>query len=193
MEHQDVDSPPFGVEALLGRPVRRPGDKGAEVRQPVYRLDVHLDVRCDVPRGMDVRDHVGFESYPAPVIDVQAVRRRRWNLATIERGIRARNHRPRVRVRGGFAGQVARVKLLECGVDVVAVEYDDGVDPVVGVDRDDAEHLSNDLTGPRATHRGTNANKREVWPAARDDGRRKALKSDLSHRAHVRDMGSTTE
>ena len=93
---------------------------------------------------------------------------------------------------GAFARDVPGIELSDGGIEVVAAEYDGGGDPVVGVDLDGAEHFSSDLAGFRATHRGTNANKREVLPAARDDGRRKALESDLGHCLHVRDMGRTT-
>ncbi len=43
-------------------------------------------------------------------------------------------------------------------------------EPVVCVDFDDAEHLSDDLTGCRSTYRGTNSNEREALPPDRDDG-----------------------
>ncbi len=71
-------------------------------------------------------------------------------------------------------------------------EDDGGGQPVVGVDLDDAEHLSGDLTRCRAARRGTNANECKTLLAGRYDGRRKALESDLGHRSHVRDMGSAT-
>ena len=60
--------------------------------------------------------------------------------------------RPRVRVGGRFAGEVAGVELLEGGVDVVGVELDGRRDPVVGVDLDDVEHLGVDLA---AAHKET--------------------------------------
>ena len=59
----------------------------------------------------------------------------------VELGIGARNDRPRVRVRGRFAGEVPGVEFGEGGVDVVEVERDVCDDPLVGVDLDDAEHL----------------------------------------------------
>ena len=44
-----------------------------------------------------------------------------------------------MRVRGGFAGEVARVELGDGGLEVVGVERDDCRDPLVGVDLDDVE------------------------------------------------------
>ena len=48
----------------------------------------------------------------------------------VERGVGARDDRPRVRVGGRFAGEVAGIELLEGGVDVVEVERDARRDPV---------------------------------------------------------------
>ena len=59
----------------------------------------------------------------------------------VERGVATGDDRPRVRVRGRFAGEVPGVELLEGGVDVVEVEHDVRRDPVVGVDLDEVEHL----------------------------------------------------
>ena len=41
-----------------------------------------------------------------------------------------------MRVGGRFAGEVAGIELRDGGVDVVEVERDPGLDPVVGVDLD---------------------------------------------------------
>ena len=115
--------PPLGVEALLRGPMRRLGDDRSEVAQPMHSLDVDTEVRREVPRGTDVCGHVtGRERDPAPVVDVHPVRRRRGKLVPVERGVAARDDRPRVRVGGRFAGEVAGVELGEGGVDVVEVE-----------------------------------------------------------------------
>ncbi len=53
---------------------------------------------------------------------------------TIGRGIRLHDDRPRLRVRGGVAGEVAGIEFGEGSVDIVDVERDDRRDPPVGVD-----------------------------------------------------------
>src|SRR6202030_3390483 len=90
------------------------------------------------------------------------------------------------------AGEVPGVEVFECSVDVVGFEDDGTGQPNIGIDLDDAEHLSGDLTRCRATRRGTNANECKTLLAGRYDGRRKALESDLGHCLHVSDMGSAT-
>ena len=59
------------------------------------------------------------------MVDVDPVRRRRGKFVPVERGVGLRDDRPRVRVGGRFAGEVAGVEFLEGGVDVVEVERDD--------------------------------------------------------------------
>jgi hypothetical protein len=58
------------------------------------------------------------------MVDVDKVCSRREDFASIQRGTRLHYDRPRVRVGGGFAGEVAGVELLEGGVDVVGVKGD---------------------------------------------------------------------
>ena len=65
----------------------------------------------------------------------------------VERGVATRDHRPRLRVGGCFAGEVARVELLEGGVDVVDVEGDVRRDPSVAVDLVDAEYIDVERLG----------------------------------------------
>ena len=67
-----------------------------------------------------------------------------------------RDDRPRVRVGGRFAGEVAGVEFLEGGVDVVEVERDSRRDPIVGVDLDDAENFDVERLGPLILARGAN-------------------------------------
>ncbi len=57
------------------------------------------------------------------------VRCRRGEFVSVDRGVGIRDHRPRVRIGGRFAGEVARVELGEGGVDVVEIEHDDRRDP----------------------------------------------------------------
>ena len=126
----------------------RLGDDGSEVAQPMHDFDVDVDVRHEVQRGMDVcRDVTGRERCPAPVVDVDPVRRRRGQFVSVDRGVGARDERPRVRVGGRFAGEVSGVEFLEGGVDVVRVEQDLRHDPFVGVDLEDVKHLGVERLG----------------------------------------------
>ena len=84
------------------------------------------------------------------MVDVHPIRRRRGEFVPVERGVGTRDDRPRVRVGGRFAGEVAGVEFLEGGVDVVGVEHDARHDPLVGVDLDDAEHLDAECSRPRS-------------------------------------------
>ena len=58
------------------------------------------------------------------MVDVHPIWRYRRQFAPIERGVGTRDHRPRLRVRGGFAGEVPGVELSERGFDVLEVEPD---------------------------------------------------------------------
>ena len=108
----------------------------------MHSLGVGDDVRCEVPRGTHVCGQVaGREPSRSPVIDVHKVRHELGHFAPVGCGKGLRHNRPRVRVGGGFAGEVAGVEFGEGGVDVVEVEHDARRDPLVGVDLDDAEHL----------------------------------------------------
>ena len=66
----------------------------------------------------------------------------RWSMLTqsgvvegsscrLSAGVGPRDDRPRVRVGGRFAGEVARIELGDGGVEVVEVEHDDRHDLVV--------------------------------------------------------------
>ena len=80
----------------------------------------------------------------------------------VERGVRPRDDRPRVRVGGRFAGEVPGVEFLEGGVDVVEVEHDDRHDPLVGVDLDDHEHLDAERLGPLVAARKSDTSEGEA-------------------------------
>ena len=80
--------------------------------------------------------------------------------------------RPRVRVRGGFAGEVAGIEFFEGGVDVVGVERDACHDPLVGVDLDDVEHLDDESPRARGLAREASTTEDEAFAAGRNDGRR---------------------
>ena len=55
-----------------------------------------------------------------------------------------RDNRPRVRVGGRFAGEVAGVELRDGGVEVVEVECDECRDQLVGVDLGDHQHFGDE-------------------------------------------------
>ena len=84
------------------------------------------DILVEFPPGADVCGQVTRRECAAP---------RRWSmftqsgvmagqLAPVDRGVGPRDHRPRVRVRRRFAGEVPGIEFLEGGVDVVGVEHD---------------------------------------------------------------------
>ena len=96
--------------------------------------------------SLDVDPDVWPRSHPARMYAIispgaNAVTRR-WSIVTqsgvvagsscrSERGVASRDHRPRVRVGGRFAGEVPRVELGDGGVEVVEVEHDDRRDLIV--------------------------------------------------------------
>ena len=175
-----VDHPPLGFEALLRGPVRHVGDDRSEVAQPMHSLDVDAEVRREVPRArMYAVRSPGANRCRAPVVDVHTVRRRRGQFAPVECGVGLRDDRPRVRVGGRFAGEVAGVEFGEGGVDVVEVERDARRDPVVGVDLDDAEHLGVERLGALVAAREADTTESETLPAGRNDGRRYASAPDV--------------
>ena len=76
------------------------------------------------------------------VVDVHPVRRRRGDFVSVVRGLDLRNGRPRMRVGGCFAGEVAGVQFRESGLEVFWVERDACRDLVFGVDLGDDEYLA---------------------------------------------------
>ena len=126
------------------------------------------------------------------MVDVDPVRCRRGEFVPVERGVGPRDDRPRVRVGGGFAGEVPGVEFLEGGVDVVGVEHDARRDPVVGVDLDDAEHFGVERLGPLVAAREADTTEDEALPAGRNDGRRHVRDPEVGDRSHVRDLGIST-
>ena len=88
----------------------------------------------------------------------------------VEPGVASRDDRPRVRVGGGFAGEVSSVELRDGGVEVVEVEHDVRRDPLVGVDLDDAEEFV--VESPRdrwSAARVAGTDEGEALPAGRND------------------------
>src|SRR6202008_2882563 len=76
-----------------------------------------------------------------PMVDVDKVCSRREDFACVERGTRLHHDRPRVRVGGGFAGEVAGVEFFERGVEVIGVEANDVLYQAAGADSHDVQEL----------------------------------------------------
>src|SRR5271156_66171 len=104
--------------------MRLNGDDRSDLAEPMHRPDVDLvGVRRVFPCRLDVRDHVaGGETCSATVVNVHPLWRRRAELTPVERGIRTGDGRPRLRVGGGFAGEVSGIELCDGGVEVFRVE-----------------------------------------------------------------------
>ncbi len=91
-EYQKCDFPPLGVEAVLRRPVGAVGDDPAKVAQSMHRLDVDVEVRRELPSGVQVRRQItGNECQGPSVVDVDPVRRRRRQFVSVDRGVRLRD------------------------------------------------------------------------------------------------------
>ncbi len=126
VDHQNDDLARFDFDAFLRSRMRCVGDDRSEVGQSVHGRDIDSGFRRDVPKGTDVRgQRIWLDCAEVAMVDIRPVRRRRRELAAVQRGVGLRNNRPRVRVGGRFAGEVAGVEFLEGSVDVVEVEHDD--------------------------------------------------------------------
>ena len=86
-------------------------------------LDVDAAVGQEVPRGTDVRRQVtGRKAIPrlwSKFTQFGVVGNSSPRLSAV---LHSRDHRPRVRVRGRFAGEVAGVELCDGSLEVVEVE-----------------------------------------------------------------------
>ncbi len=156
---QGVDRPPLGVEAFRRAPRRRMGDDRSEIVEPMHRLDVDLQVWREIPNGAkDLGHGAGLERASAPAIDGGPVCRGKF--VPVERGVCLCNHGPGLRVGGGLTGDVSGVELFDGSVDVVSDRTGPAaVSTVVGVDFDDADHLSGEFTG--SPSHGTEDTRRE--------------------------------
>src|ERR1700739_3304122 len=97
------------------------GDDCSETAEPMHRLDVDAEVWREVPKGTEGRGQVaGCEWCTSPMVDDDPLRSGEFLL--VERGVDTCDDRPRVRVGGGFAGEVSSIKLGKGGVDIVEVE-----------------------------------------------------------------------
>jgi hypothetical protein len=122
-EGQQLDHSPLGLKASLRGPTRYGCHDRSEFAQPVHSLDVHAEVRRDIPHATRSCGEINcFARYEPSVIDAHRIYCHCRKFVPIEPGVRPDNHRPRVRVNGGFASEIASVEFLEGGVDVVEVE-----------------------------------------------------------------------
>ena len=124
------------------------------------------------------------------MVDTRPVLRRRRERAPVQRGVGLRDDRPRVRVVGGFTGEVAGVELGEGGVDVVQVEHDGSRDSSVGVDLDDVRDLVCNRFGVAA--RGSYTHKGESGPTSRYDAQHFIGDADLGDHLQIFDRGIST-
>src|ERR1700722_20492185 len=119
--------------------MRRIAANSSQIAQPMHNLDVGSDVP-KVPPGTDSCGQLAGPKRCRPtMINSHAIRCYRGEFVPTDRGVGSRNHRPRVRVGGGFAGEVARVELRDGRVEVVEVERNGRQNPLVPVDLDDVE------------------------------------------------------
>ena len=169
---ENVDHLPLGVKALWRGPFHRGGDDGSEFAQPMHSLYADPDVRSEVPHGTNRCSHINLiDRYARSMIYVHRIRRRRGEFVLIERGVGPCNHRPRMRVGGRFADEVAGIEFREGSAEVVGVEHDVCGYLVVGVDLGDAQHLETEIPVLQLAIREVDTSKREALPADRNDSR----------------------
>src|SRR6476620_5433688 len=110
----------------------------SEASQSMNGFRMKAQVRQVLHGGTYICEQVtGPDRSKRPMVDVYPVRCGRGDLVSIERGIGLRQHCPRVRVGGGFAGEVSRFEFGDSGLEVVRIEYDVRRDSLVGIDLDD--------------------------------------------------------
>src|SRR6476469_3798546 len=98
----------------------------------MHSLDAEGEVRNLLPRGAHVRDELPWRKRrgSTAVVDAHQIVCGRVHLMTVERGVRPRNHRPRLRVGRGLACEIAGFELFESGVEFLAAETDPRHDPI---------------------------------------------------------------
>src|SRR5947209_8896647 len=154
----------------------------------MHGLDVDLEVRRDVPRGPDVWGHVaGRERCHPAAVDVYPIRRRRWQLASVNRSTAANEERPSLRKGSCFAADVSGVELADSGVEVVELEHHECHDPFVSIDLDDDEEFASNRLGVAA--RGFKMREDQAPTPGRNDRRRQVREADVGGRLPVFDLG----
>ena len=100
------------------------GDDRAEASQPMNGLDGDAALRRVLfQRGTEVCHQVTRpDRCKVSMVDVYEVGGRVGEFMAIERGVDLRNNRPRVRLRCGLTGDVAGIEFLEGSDDVIGVE-----------------------------------------------------------------------
>ena len=98
------------------------GADRSELAQPMHSLDVRSELAC-VPTGAEVSDRLAGREPCAPaVVDAHTVGRYRGEFVPVKCRVATRDDRPRVRVGGCLAGEVARIEFGDGRVEVVEVE-----------------------------------------------------------------------
>ena len=129
-------------------------------------FDVEINFVAEIPAGTEIFDHApALESCSSPMVLTFEIRCGYRYFVPIDRGVSPCDSGPRVRVAGGFAGEVAGVEFFESRVDVLGVEQDGRRHTAVEVGLDEAEQLTDEplLRG----HVGTSENK--AVATSRDD------------------------
>ncbi len=109
---------------------------GSEVAELMHRFDVDSEVWREAPNiAYQCGKITRVGRYESPVVDGDPVRR--GYFLPVERGVKPRDNRPRVRVGASLACEVTGIEFLEGGVDVVGVERNERCDPIFGVDLDE--------------------------------------------------------
>ncbi|MCV7332019.1 hypothetical protein H7J81_18115 [Mycobacterium cookii] len=167
------------------------GTDRSKLAEAMHNLDVGSDVLAEFPPCAEVFDQVtGRERCPPAVVDAHAVRRGGRYLVPVERGVTARDDRPRVRVGGRFTGDESGIELGDGGVEVFEVENDDRRNLIVRADFDDGQRIRQELLGPAIVARAAREN--EALPTGCDHDGRYVHESGVSGRPQICDLGIST-
>src|ERR1700744_630197 len=144
------------------------GDNRSETAESMHRLDVDAQVRGEFTGDADVFAHVARrEQCTSAVVNVEPVGPSKF--VPVERGASISDNRPRLRVSRCLAGEVSGIEFGEGGVDVVEVENDDRLYPLVGVDLVKAQRLAVEHLGRLVAGRPSETTEEKTLPASRDN------------------------
>ena len=122
------------------------GDDSPEIVEPMHGFDADLKLRRQIEEGMKGWGQVAGAEWCAPaMVDESPVHCGKF--MPVERGVDARDYRPRMRMSGRFAGEVSGFELLEGCDEVVLILYCCPGDQVVAVDLDDMQHFGLERIG----------------------------------------------